>query len=298
MTTVLVSGASGLIGSALSTALTQAGATVRRLVRSEPRAQGEVAWNPETGRLDPAAFDQIDVVVHLAGENIGRRWTASRQRRIRDSRIRGTTLIADVLAGLPATRRPRLMISASAVGFYGNRGDDELDESSPAGTGFLANVCRDWEACTAPARDAGVRVVCTRSGVVLSRRGGALPRMMLPFRFGLGGRLGSGRQWMSWIALDDAVRGIQLLMASDTATGPINLVSPNPVTNADLTRAIARMVGLPALLPAPAFALRLALGQMADEALLASQRVRPTRLLELGMTFQHPSIDSALNDTN
>jgi hypothetical protein len=294
MTTVLISGASGLIGSALSDALRKAGDTVRRLVRREPTRPDEVAWDPDAGVLDPEVFDRIDAVVHLAGENIGRRWTTDRRRRIRDSRIDGTRLIASAIAALPADRRPRLMISASAVGFYGSRGDEVLDESSTAGAGFLADVCRDWEACTAPAQEAGVRVVCTRSGVVLSRRGGALARMMLPFRVGLGGHLGSGRQWMSWIALDDAVRGIQLLMASDTVTGPVNLVSPNPVTNAELTRALAHSVGLPAFLPVPAAVLRLVLGQMADETLLASQRARPRRLIELGMSFESPTIETAL----
>lgn len=294
MTAVLMSGASGLIGSALCRALGRTGSTVRRLVRRPPRATDEVAWDPDAGVLDPSAFDGIDVVVHLAGENIGRRWTGSRRRRIHDSRINGTTLVANLLAGLPPSRRPGLLINASAVGFYGDRGDEVLDESSVVGTGFLAALCRDWEAATVPARDAGVRVVCVRTGVVLSREGGALPRMMLPFRIGFGGRLGSGRQWMSWIALDDAVRAIELIIASDSTVGPVNLVSPNPATNAELTRALARATGLPALFRVPAFVLRLALGQMADEMLLVSQRVQPRRLTELGMPFALPTLEHVL----
>jgi len=294
--TVLVTGSSGLIGTAVTAALAETGWSVRRLVRHSPTHPDERVWDPAGGVLDPVALDGVDAVVHLAGENIGRRWTPARRTAIRESRVGGTALLSRVLARIPAASRPRMMFSASAVGYYGDCGDTELDESSPLGSGFLADVCRDWEAATAPARDAGIRVVHGRQGVVLSRRGGALPRMLLPFRFGLGGRLGSGRQWMSWIALDDAVRAIQAVMARDVG-GPVNVVAPAPVTNAELTRALARVVGLPALARVPAAVLHLAMGQMADETLLASQRARPSRLLEMGMSFRYPTVQLALAHT-
>jgi uncharacterized protein (TIGR01777 family) len=244
------------------------------------------------GRLDPTHLEGIDAVVNLAGENIGQRWSAETRTQIRESRVRGTRLLAEALAG--RTTAPRILINASAVGYYGDRDDEELDESSSNGTGFLAGVCRDWEAATRPAADAGVRTVLMRSGIVLSADGGALTRMLTPFRFGVGGRLGSGRQWTSWISLDDMVRAIRFAMRDARVSGPINVVAPNPVTNADFATALGAALHRPAMLPVPAFALRAVFGEMADETLLASQRARPRALLASGFEFAQPTVDSAL----
>jgi len=296
---VLVSGASGLVGSALVRRLSEPGAApepaqVLRLVRRPPRPQaGEIAWDPQAGQLSPEALEGLDAVVHLAGENIGAgRWTADKKARIRASRVEGTSLFARALARL--ARPPRVLVCASAVGWYGDRGEEELDEASPPGTGFLAGVCREWEAATEPAASAGVRVVLARFGVILARHGGALGRMLPLFRWGLGGRLGSGRQYMSWIALDDAVRAIQFLLDSDALRGPVNVVAPRPVTNREFTAALGRVLRRPALCAAPAFMLRLALGEMADEMLLAGARAVPRRLAEQGFVFDHPELESAL----
>lgn len=296
---VLVSGASGLVGSALVRRLSEPGAApepaqVLRLVRRPPRPQaGEIAWDPQAGQLSPEALEGLDAVVHLAGENIGAgRWTADKKARIRASRVEGTSLFARALARL--ARPPRVLVCASAVGWYGDRGEEELDEASPPGTGFLAGVCREWEAATEPAASAGVRVVLARFGVILARHGGALGRMLPLFRWGLGGRLGSGRQYMSWIALDDAVRAIQFLLDSDALRGPVNVVAPWPVTNREFTAALGRVLRRPALCAAPAFMLRLALGEMADEMFLAGARAVPRRLAEQGFVFDHPELESAL----
>jgi len=296
---VLVSGASGLVGSALVRRLSEPGAApepaqVLRLVRRPPRPQaGEIAWDPQAGQLSPEALEGLDAVVHLAGENIGAgRWTADKKARIRASRVEGTSLFARALARL--ARPPRVLVCASAVGWYGDRGEEELDEASPPGTGFLAGVCREWEAATEPAASAGVRVVLARFGVILARHGGALGRMLPLFRWGLGGRLGSGRQYMSWIALDDAVRAIQFLLDSDALRGPVNVVAPRPVTNREFTAALGRVLRRPALCAAPAFMLRLALGEMADQMLLAGARAVPRRLAEQGFVFDHPELESAL----
>jgi uncharacterized protein (TIGR01777 family) len=305
---VLISGASGLIGSALVQRLTgtddepgrHAPALIVRLVRSEPRPdtseisrESEIFWDPSTGELDPPALEGFDAVVHLAGENIARgRWTAEKRARIRDSRVRGTRLLCGALA--ETARRPKVLVSASAVGYYGDRGDEDLDETSPAGSGFLADVCREWEAATEPAAAAGIRVVCVRLGVVLARHGGALARMLPIFRFGLGGRLGSGRQYMSWIVLRDAVEAICHAIAVETLSGPVNLVAPNPVTNRQFTKALGRALHRPTLFPAPAFMLRLALGEMADALLLASARVLPRRLLATGFRFHAAHLEDAL----
>jgi uncharacterized protein (TIGR01777 family) len=289
---ILISGASGLIGSALVRSFCDAGHAVTRLVRRQP-GPAEVRWDPAAGRLDPAGLEGLDAVVHLAGEGIAAgRWTQHRKARIRDSRARGTRLLSQALAGL--ARRPEVFASASAIGYYGNRGDEPLDEESPPGSGFLAEVCREWEAATEPAAKAGIRVVQLRLGMVLASPGGALARMLPMFRVGLGGRLGDGRQYVSWITLDDVVGAIGHVLATDTLQGPVNLVAPRPVTNRQFTAALARVLRRPALLPAPAFALRILLGQMAEELLLASARVVPRRLLDAGYRFRHEELEAAL----
>ena len=290
---VLISGASGLIGSALADSLSAGGHDVVRLVRTQQTARaGEIAWQPENRWIDAPRLEGIDAVVHLAGENIARRWTKRRKARIRESRVRGTTLLAEALAR--AGQKPRCLISASAIGYYGDRGDELLDERSEIGSGFLADVCRQWEQATRAAADGGIRVVNARFGVVLSKNGGALARMLLPFRVALGGRIGSGRQFISWIAIDDAVRVIQHAITNSTLAGPINAVAPNPVTNAEFTKALGRALSRPTVFPMPAAVARLAFGQMADEVLLSSARVRPERLLESGYQFRFAELAPAL----
>jgi uncharacterized protein (TIGR01777 family) len=292
---VAVSGASGLIGSALCRALEERGDHVVRLVRHAPRA-GEVAWDPGSGVLDGRGLAGVEAAVHLAGAGIGnRRWTPARRALLVSSRVDSTTLLAATLAGLDP--QPRVLVSASAVGIYGDRGAEELTEASPLGTGFLAELCRRWEAAASSAAAAGIRTVCLRSGIVLSRSGGALARQMPLFRLGLGGRLGSGRQWVSWISITDEVKVVLHALDHETLSGPVNAVAPNPVTNAEFTSALGRAVHRPAVLAVPAPALRLALGrELVDEALLASQRVRPTALQNSGFAFSHPDVDSALAD--
>jgi uncharacterized protein (TIGR01777 family) len=293
MAVIAITGASGLIGSALAKRLRVAGDTVRPFVRRAARDPLEISWDPARGRLDATALRGVDAVVHLAGESIATRWTDGRKRRIRESRVVGTSLLANALAQLDTP--PRVLVSASAVGYYGDRGDELLDESSGAGTGFLAAVCVDWEAATQPAAARGIRVVHLRNGIVLARDGGALSKMLLPFRLGLGGPVGSGRQWLSWIALADVVEIIRLAIGDDRIAGPVNTVSPNPVSNADFARALGRVLHRPALLSAPAAVLRLALGaEMANETLLASQRVVPRKLASVGYVFRAPTIDGAL----
>jgi uncharacterized protein len=289
---VVITGASGLIGSALGPALTADGHTICRLVRG-PATGAESRWDPDHGMLDPDALDGADAVVHLAGESIADgRWTANRKARIRDSRVRGTALLAHSMA--TRDRKPKIFISGSAVGFYGDRGDELLDEGSGQGHGFLAGVCREWEAATRPAADAGVRVVNTRIGVVLSGRGGALPKMLPAFRLAAGGPIGMGSQHMSWVAIDDVVGAIQHLLLVDTVVGPVNLVAPNPATNDEFTRTLGRVLRRPTLLRVPASVLRVVLGEMADELVLASTRVRPGRLLDSGYRFRHPDLEAAL----
>ncbi len=254
---------------------------------------GDVLWNPAAGTLDHAALEGVDAAVHLAGESIAAgRWTADIKRRIRDSRILGTRLLAESLARL--MRRPRVLVTASAVGIYGDRGDEILNEDSPLGTDFLAGVGREWEAAAKPAAEAGIRVVHLRLGIILAREGGALPRMVRPFMLGAGGPIGSGRQWMSWIALDDAIAAVLEALGNEQARGPINAVAPEPVRNAEFAAALGATLHRPALIPAPAFALRLLYGEMADAALLASQRVVPSRLEALGFRFRHPTLPEAL----
>lgn len=293
---VLVSGASGLIGSALVRAITADRISVVRLVR-KPRSdgQGEICWSPLSSPAigDPSLLEGFDAVIHLSGANIGdHRWTAAYKREIVESRVQTTQALSLLLTGLK--RPPQTFLCASAVGIYGNRGDEVLTEASTPGSGFLAETCDRWEAATQPARAAGIRVVHLRFGVALSAEGGALSKMLSLFRLGLGGRLGSGQQWMSWISLTDLVSAVSFILGASQLAGPINMVAPNPVTNADFTRTLARTIHRPAVFPAPAFALRVAMGEMADEALLASARAIPAQLTQAGFDFKHPELGAAL----
>ena len=295
--TVAVTGASGLVGSALVTGLTSAGHRVVRVVRGAGAAsvagQRLARWDPESGALEPPALAGADAVVHLAGESVaGGRWTEAKKRRIRSTRVDVTRRLAEALPRLE--RPPRLLVSASAVGYYGDRGSEILREDSAPGPGFLAEVCREWEAATDPAARAGIRVVRLRIGMVLSRRGGALGAMLTPFRLGAGGPVGSGVQWVSWIAIDDLVGAILHALATESLAGPVNAVAPEPVTNRELARTLGRVLRRPALLPLPAVAARLLFGQMADELLLASARVEPARLRATGFTFRHARLEDAL----
>jgi uncharacterized protein (TIGR01777 family) len=291
---VAVTGASGLVGGALVRALATAGHRVDRVSRRPPAPGAtDVPWDPERGQLDASALAGVDAVVHLAGERIdARRWTPAVKARIRESRAEGTRLLAAALGSLAP--RPRALVSASAVGYYGDRGDEALTEESAPGAGFLADVCRAWEAATEPARAAGIRVVSLRIGLVLAAEGGALPRMLLPFRLGLGGVVGSGRQYWSWITLVDLVRVIEHVLARDDLAGPVNAVAPGAVTGREFTRVLGRVLGRPTLLPLPAVAVRILLGEMGQALLLASARVVPRRLEEAGFRFRHPDLEGAL----
>jgi len=288
---VLVTGSTGFIGSALVSALTAAGHQVTRLVRKLAGA-GEVRWDPAAGAIDTGGLEGHDAVVHLAGENIAGRWTAAKKQRIRESRVNGTRLLAEALAKL--SRRPRALVCASAIGYYGDRGEEKLREGSPPGKGFLAEACVAWEAAAKPAADAGLRVVHLRIGVVLHPKGGALKQMLLPFKLGLGGVIGSGRQYMSWIALDDLIGIFQHALANDSLRGPANAVAPNPATNREFTKSLGQVLSRPTIFPMPAFAARLAFGEMADELLLASTRVEPARLAASGYSFAYPQLEATL----
>ena len=289
---ILIAGSSGLIGTALCSQLEREGHEVVRLVRRSP-AHGELHWDPEGGELEQEALEGIEAVLHLGGRNIAAgRWTASVKEQLRQSRVQTTELLATRLAGLAAP--PRVLVCASAVGIYGHRRDEELDEESDTGEGFLAELGREWEGASAVAAEAGVRVVQARLGIVLSRRGGALAKMLLPFRLGMGGKIGDGRQYVSWISLEDAVAALIFAVENDALRGPVNLTAPQQVTNAELTRTLGRVLRRPTLLPLPAFAAKLVLGELAEEGLLASQRVRPTRLLEAGFEFAYPELEGAL----
>jgi uncharacterized protein len=291
MATIAITGSSGLIGSALIPALEQTGRQVRRIVRHPASSAGEITWNPAARLLDERRLTDVDAVVNLAGETIGKRWTPARRRAIRESRVRGAETIAGAIV---RTGRPITLINASAVGYYGSRGDEVLDEKSANGRGYLAEVCRDWEAAARTAAGSGARVVTMRSGVVLSSRGGALPEMLRPFKLGVGGKVGSGRQWLSWIDLGDMVRAIIWLIDHATIRGPVNVLAPNPVTNAEFTRVASEVLQKPALVPVPAFALRMMFGEMASETLLASQRAIPSALTESGFEFLHPDLRECL----
>ncbi len=291
---ILVTGSSGLVGTALVRFLTRQGHRVVCITRAQSANANQIYWNPSRGILDPKTLEGCDAVVHLAGENISaRRWTAEQERRIRESRVLSTKLLVTVLSELPSP--PEVLVSASAIGYYGDRGSEILEEDSKPGSNFLASVCCEWEAATKPAEQAGIRVVVPRIGVVLSRTGGALAAMITPFRLGVGGRIGSGAQYMSWIALEDLVGIIDRVIHDKSLAGAINAVTPFAVTNIEFTRALGRVLARPAIFPIPAFALRVLLGRMADELLLASTRVKPARLLAAGHEFRHPYIEEALH---
>lgn len=291
---IAVTGGGGLIGDALIRHLIQGHHRVTRLVR-RAAGPGEVPWDPVGRRLDPAALEGIDAVIHLAGENVGARWTAARKQRIRESRVTGTKLLSETIARLK--RPPRVLVSASAVGIYGDRGDETLTEASAPGdarSDFLVSVSQEWEAAADAARAAGIRVVHPRFGVVLTPSGGALRKMLLPFRLGLGAQVARGNQWLSWISIDDAVGAIHHALKTDTLRGPVNATAPNPVINRDFTRTLGRVLRRPTPFTVPAAALRVALGEMAEETLLASARVLPAGLMRSGYEFRHPGLEDAL----
>jgi uncharacterized protein len=293
----LLSGASGLLGTAVRNGLLHSGAEVLQLVRRPPLGPREVQWFPERADAVPAAtgLEGLAAAIHLSGANVAaHRWTPAYRREMWRSRVGSTRALCAVLRKLE--RPPRVLLVASATGIYGDRGDEVLNECSPPGAGFLADLCREWEEAAAPAREAGIRVVHLRFGVVLAREGGALGKMLPAFRLGLGGRMGSGRQWMSWIALEDALGAMRFLLDDESVAGAVNLCAPEPVRNAEFTRSLAAQLGRKAVLRVPEFALRMALGAMADEALLASARVVPKRLIEAGFRFEQPKIDAALAD--
>jgi len=297
---VLLSGASGLVGSALSKSLSSDGHQVLRLVRGSSRVSeaDAITWSAVEGTVDTEALathGRLDAVVHLAGEGIAnRRWTAAQKARLRDSRVIGTRGVAEAVAGLPEP--PGVLVSASAIGWYGDRGAEWVDETDEPGEMFLSDLCRDWEAASTPAREAGIRVVNHRIGVVLSANGGALTKMLLPFKLGLGGRVGSGDQYWSWITLDDLVASIRHVIDTETISGPVNAVAPAPATNLEFTKSLGKVLRRPTLFPMPAFVARLMLGQMADELLLGGARIRAGVLEHTGFKWSHPELDEALVD--
>ncbi len=292
--TILVTGSTGLIGPALVQALEAAGHQVVRAVRravNDPKTETE--WDPAAGKIDRDRLEGLDAVIHLAGANIaGKRWTSAYKQQLLDSRTQGTTLLSETLAQLD--RKPAVFACASAIGFYGNRGNEQLTESSPPGDGFLPEVCLQWEHACQAARDAGIRVANLRIGVVLSPDGGALSSMLTPFKLGMGGRIGNGHQHFSWISLSDVVQAIPFILANDALDGPINLVAPHAVTNRDFTKALGKVLRRPTISPMPAFAARLLFGEMADSLLLASTHVLPQKLTEAGFDFQHSNLEPAL----
>ena len=288
---ILVSGTSGPVGEALVPSLKGGGYSVTRLVRNQSSADGQVVWNP-LQPLSPKSVSGFDALIHLAVETIVGRWTKAKKARIRDSRVSGTRHLAEALTKAP--QPPRVLISASAIGYYGNRGEEILHEDSPPGAGFLADVCREWEAASQPANDAGIRTVQMRFGVVLSPRGGALSKMLPPFRMGLGGKIGNGRQWWSWIDVKDLIGAIRHALKSDLLQGPVNVTAAKPGRNAEFSKILATVLSRPSIFPLPAFAARLVLGEMADELLLASQHVEPAKLMTTGYSFQHADLKPAL----
>ncbi len=289
---IVVGGASGLIGTALVKELRAQGHRVQKLVRRE-QADGDIPWDPNAGKLNASQLNGIDALIHLSGEGVASgRWTAARKRSIRDSRVISTRLLAEAITAID--HPPKIWLCASAIGWYGNRGDAWLDEDSSPGEGFLASVCKEWEAATKPAADAGIRVANLRFSVVLSADGGAFKTMMTAFKLGAGGVIGSGEQYVSWIKLDDAVRAIAYVLGNPYISGPVNIATPNPVTNRELTKALGAALHRPTILPMPAFLARLAFGEMANEMFLASTRVRPKRLTDTGFHFESPLLDDAL----
>jgi uncharacterized protein (TIGR01777 family) len=290
---VLISGSHGLVGSALAASLEESGHQVFSLVRHAPKSPKEIEWHPNQGTLTTANLEGMDAVVHLAGESIASgRWTDEKKQAIRDSRIKSTTLLAEALDKLDAP--PATLINASAIGYYGDRGDEILSERAAPGNDFLARVCADWEEATEAATRKNIRVVKARFGVILSTEGGALKKMLTPFRLGVGGKVGTGKQWMSWIALEDVIGGLLFVLNNEALSGPVNFVAPNPVTNAAFTKALGTALSRPTIFPVPAFGARLVFGEMADALLLASQRVKPEQLQEAGYEFKYSSIESAL----
>ncbi|HEX7723156.1 MAG TPA: TIGR01777 family oxidoreductase [Pyrinomonadaceae bacterium] len=289
---IAIAGASGLIGSALIPILQSEGNQITRLVRSSPKP-GEIEWHPNQDEVSAQSLEGFACVINLAGENIaGGRWTDDQKRKIRDSRVNGTHLLSEAIGKMNS--KPTAFICASATGIYGDRDDETLDEQSESGGGFLAGVCREWEQATEPASKAGVRVVNLRMGPVLAREGGMLSKLLTPFKMGMGGKVGSGKQYISWVALDDAVNAIKLAIDDESIHGPINIVSPNPVRNEEFTKTLGHVLNRPTALAMPAFAARLAFGEMADEMLLASQKVMPKRLSQAGFQFQYPTLESAM----
>lgn len=291
---IAITGASGLVGSALVETLEQRGYEVLRLVRRTPSGADEVQWSPADGTIDREGLAGIDGAIHLAGESVASgRWTEAKKASIRDSRVRGTDLLSRALAALDP--RPRVLVSASAIGYYGATGDVPIDEKSPLGDGFLASVCEEWEAAAQPARDAGLRVVNARIGIVLDAEGGALAKMKTPFLLGVGGRIGDGRQYMSWISLDDVVGALVFAFENDALVGPVNLTAPNPVTNDEFTDTLGRVLKRPTVLPVPKFALRLGAGtQMANEMLIGGSKVLPRVLEDHGFDFKYSTLEPAL----
>jgi uncharacterized protein len=288
---ILVSGVSGPIGTALLPSLSASGWSIVRLVRGQASGKGQIAWAPERP-ISPHTVSGFDAVVHLAGESIFGRWTESKKTKIRNSRVAGTANLADALA--QADEKPRVFVCGSAIGYYGSRGDELLREESAPGTGFLAQVCQEWEEATTPAVQADIRTAHIRTGVVLSPKGGALGAMLLPFKMGLGGRIGDGRQWMSWIHVQDMVGAINHILKNDLLQGPLNLVAPKPVTNAEFTKTLASVLSRPALLPMPAFAVKTVFGEMGEELLLASQKVEPGKLISSGYPFRFRELRKSL----
>ena len=291
---VAISGVSGLIGEALKKSFAADGVEVLALTRRENLSPLQtITWDIETGRFDASALEGVDAVVHLAGEPVAQRWSDTTKKTIQDSRVKGTKLLVEGLKSL--SKRPKVIVSASAVGFYGDSGDQELDELSAPGKGFLPNMCQEWERETMKALGLGIRAAVVRVGIALSTRGGALAKMLLPFRLGLGGPVGGGRQWMPWIHIDDVVAAYRYVVSHQDIVGAVNATAPNPVTNGDFSRALGRALGRPAVLPAPGFALKLLFGQMA-EIVLEGQRVLPKKLQESGFEFRHRDIEEALRD--
>ena len=292
---ILVSGSHGMVGSALVRSLVDEGHEAVRLVRRQPAfGELEIEWHPDRGIIDAQRLEGIDAVFHLAGESIASgRWTDEKKRAIRDSRVKGTLLLSQTLAKL--SQPPSVFVSASAIGYYGDRGDELLTETSAPGNDFLASVCVEWEQALRPAIEKGIRTVYPRFGIILDRKGGALAKMVTPFHMGIGGKVGDGRQWMSWIALEDTVAALIFLLLDPAASGPVNLIAPHPVTNDEFTRTLGRVLSRPTIFPIPAFAARLAFGEMADALLLSSQRIDPSILQDKGFPFYWPTLEPALH---
>ena len=295
-TEMVIGGASGLIGGRLARALRQKGVRVQTLIRPQSKPSGDretITWDPRQKLIPTASLENLEAVIHLGGENVASgAWTKARKQRIRSSRIETTTFLSETLASL--NRPPRVLLCASATGYYGDRQDDWVDEDSHAGKGFLADVCRQWETATVAAAKAGIRVVHLRTGVVLAREGGALAKMKTPFQLGLGGVVGNGAQYMSWIDIDDLIEAVLFCLEHKTLVGPVNLVAPNPVTNREFTKTLGRVLGRPTILPLPSFIVNLLMGEMGRELLLAGARVRCKKLLEAGFSFARPELESAL----